>query len=153
MRDDKTAQIATLETSQSGLSAIQIAALSALLSGETIKAAAESAGVDRSSIHRWLREDWNFQAARNRGLEAIQAATMAGLHSLAQSALEVVRGAIAEGDQQAAISVLKGLGLLSGRQTVTRSGNAEVLREEYEVRRREAASDLKLRGLTTFSLD
>jgi len=150
MSSDKTAQITTLEANQSGLTASQIEVLSALLSGETIKAAAELAGVDRSSVHRWLRDDWKFQAARNRGIEAIQAATIAGLQSLAQSALEVVQKAIRDGDQQTAINVLKGVGLLSGHQIVPRSGNPEVLREESEVCRREAASNLKIRGWGVF---
>lgn len=153
MSSYKTAQITTLEANQSGLTAIQVEALSALLSGETIKAAAELTGVDRSSIHRWLRDDWNFQAARNRGIEAIQAATIAGLQSLAQSALEVIQDSIRDGDQQTAINVLKGVGLLSGHQFVPRSGNPDVLREESEVRRREAASNLKLRGWSIFPHD
>ena len=150
MSSDKTAQITTLDANQSGLTAIQVEVLSALLSGETIKAAAELAGVDRSSVHRWLRDDWNFQAARNRGIEAIQAATITGLQALAQSALEAIQKAILDGDQQTAINVLKGLGLLSGQQVVLRSGNPEVLREEHEVCRREAASNLKIRGWGIF---
>lgn len=150
MNSDKTAQITTLEASQNELTAIQIEVLSALLSGETIKAAAKLAGVDRSSVHRWLRDDWNFQAARNRGIEAIQAATIAGLQTLAQSALEVIQESIRDGDQQTAINVLKGVGLLSGHQFVPGSGNSDVLREESEIRRREAASNLKLRGWSIF---
>lgn len=150
MSSDETAQIATLKASQGGLTAIQTEVLSALLSGESIKAAADLAGVDRSTVHRWLRDDWHFQAARNRGIKAIQAATITGLQALAQSALEVVQKSILEGDQQTAINVLKGLGLLSGQQIVLRSGNPEVLREEYEVCRREAASNLKIRGWGIF---
>ena len=150
MSSHETAQIATPEASQSGLTAVQTEALSALLSGETIKAAAELAGVDRSTVHRWLRDDWHFQAARNRGIEAIQAATITGLQALAQSALEAVQKSIRDGDQQTAINVLKGLGLLSGHQIVLRSGNPEVLREESEVCSREAASNLKIRGWSIF---
>ena len=150
MSSDKTAHIATPEASQGGLTAMQSEVMSALLSGETIKAAAELAGVDRSTVHRWLRDDWHFQAARNRGIAAIQGATITGLQALAQSALEVVQKSILDGDQQTAINVLKGLGLLSGQQIVLRSGNPEVLREDIEVCRREAASSLKIRGWGIF---
>lgn len=146
----ESAQIATPDTRQDALTAVQIEALSALLSGETIKTAAEVAGVDRSTVHRWLRDDWHFQAARNRGIEAIQTATITGLQSLAQSALEAVQKSIHDGDQQTAINVLKGLGLLSGHQIVSRSGDPEVLREESEVCRREAESSLKIRGWSLF---
>jgi hypothetical protein len=150
MSCDETAPIATLEASRNGLTVIQSEVLSALLSGETIKAAAELADVDRSTVHRWLRDDWHFQAARNRGIEAIQSATITGLQALAQSALEVVQESIRDGDQQTAINVLKGLGLLSGEQIVLRSGNPGVLREESEVCTREAASNLKIRGWNIF---
>ena len=146
MSSDKTAHIATPEASQSGLTAMQSEVMSALLSGETIKAAAELAGVDRSTVHRWLRDDWHFQAARNRGIDAIQTATITGLQALAQSALEVIQKAISDGDQHTAINVLKGVGLLSRHQLTPRSGNPDVLREESEVRSREAASNLKIRG-------
>ena len=150
MSCDETAPIATLEASHSGLTAIQSEVLSALLSGETIKAAAELADVDRSTVHRWLRDDWDFQAARNRGIEAIQSATITGLQALAQSALEAVQNSIRDGDQQTAINVLKGLGVLSGHQLTPRSGNPDVLREESEVRSREAASNLKIKGWSIF---
>ena len=86
MRDKEIAQIATLKDSDRSLSPTQIDVMAALLSGKTIKSAADQAGVDRSTIHRWMREDWDFQAARNRGVQAIEAATITGLQALAQSA-------------------------------------------------------------------
>jgi AcrR family transcriptional regulator len=44
----------------------QTRALGALLGGATITAAAEAAGVERTTIYRWLRDDVAFQGAYNR---------------------------------------------------------------------------------------
>ena len=52
MSNDETAQFAILEASQSGLTAVQTEALSALLSGKTTKGAAELVNVDHSTVHR-----------------------------------------------------------------------------------------------------
>jgi transposase-like protein len=43
----------------------QLQAIDALLLGKTITASAEETGVDQSTLHRWLREDYRFQAALN----------------------------------------------------------------------------------------
>lgn len=146
MSSNETAQFATVDAGLCELTVVQIDALSALLSGETIKTAAELAGVDRSTVHRRLKDDWHFQAARNSGIQAIHAAIITGLQALAQDASKTVRESIRAGDQQTAINVLKGLGLLSGRHANLGSANPDVLREESEVSAREAASNLKIRG-------
>ena len=43
----------------------QQAVLERLLAGETVTAAARAAKVDRSTVHRWLKEDYTFGAAYN----------------------------------------------------------------------------------------
>jgi transposase-like protein len=45
------------------LSPCQLAALEALLAGKTVTDAAAAAGVDRSTLHAWLKTDFPFQAA------------------------------------------------------------------------------------------
>ena len=47
------------------LGARQTRALAELLGGSTVTSAAKAAGVDRSTVHRWLREDFTFQASLN----------------------------------------------------------------------------------------
>jgi hypothetical protein len=49
-----------------GLKLNQTIALEHLFAGKTVTKAAEAAGVDRTTVHRWLREDWAFQAAYHR---------------------------------------------------------------------------------------
>ncbi len=147
MNSDKRAQIDTDPTSEEKLSSSQIKALSALLAGETVIRAAEISQVDRSTVHRWLREDWEFQAARNRALRAIQDATNDSLLALAQDALDAVGAAIRDGDNQTAINVLKGLGFLSGSPIQYGSTDPEVLREESELLIRENNSARKQRSM------
>jgi len=45
------------------LSAPQAKAIGAILSGQTVTAAAEKAGVGRATVYRWLRDDTAFLAA------------------------------------------------------------------------------------------
>ena len=98
------------------LSAPQTAALEALASGATVTAAAATAGVNRVTVHRWLREDFSFQAALNQTrLDLRDAAAMARLLKLADSAAGTVQEAVEQGDVRVAVTVLKGLGLLSER--------------------------------------
>ena len=58
VRDDQTAE---------GLAPIQAAIVEAMLAGNTITDAAAEAGVNRHTVHRWLKGDFAFQAALNRG--------------------------------------------------------------------------------------
>ena len=133
MTSDRRAQIATDPTDQVDLSSSQMKALSALLAGETVIRAAEISQVDRSTVHRWLRDDWAFQAALNRAHLAIQEATRTSLIAIAQDALQTVGTAISNGDTRTAIIVLKGLGFLSGSPAQYGSADPKVLREESDL--------------------
>jgi len=96
------------------LSLRQTAALEPLLSGASITKAAELAHVDRSTVHRWLREDPEFRAALNAAKREFRRELTARLHGLANAALEVVEKAVVNGDARVAIAVLRGIGLLPG---------------------------------------
>ncbi len=65
------------------LSTQQIKVVNALLAGSTVTKAATSAKVNRTTVHRWLREDWNFQATLNRGKIELSRAATARLTALA----------------------------------------------------------------------
>ncbi len=132
----------------------QIAALERLLAGETVTATAEAVGVDRSTLHRWLREDYMFQARLNQAKGELADATQARLLRVADKAAEVVGKAVDQGNLNAALAVLRGLGALSG--TLGRPGceDPEVLRqaavlaqEESELLRAERKNSLQLRSL------
>ena len=119
------------------LSPTQQKALSALGEGATITAAADAAGVDRTTVHRWPREDFAFQADWNRLRAEIRKDNVARIEHLADSAFDAVRTAIEEGDARIAVTVLKGIGLLDG-QTPSISDDPAILREEADLAKLEA---------------
>ena len=108
----------------------QLPALESLLAGCSVLEAAEAAGVSRETVHRWKREDWAFQAALNRGQRDIQEAIRGRLLAAAGTATTNVAGAIEDGDLRSSITLLKGLGSLSGQLPPIGSDDPEVVREE-----------------------
>ena len=103
-------------TSDDGLSPTQELALAALLAGKTVTAAAQQAGVDRSTVYRWLRNPYQpgFRLALERGRWELRQAVQARLLTLADKAADCLEVTLAQGDGKAALALLKGLGLLNG---------------------------------------
>ena len=132
---------------EAALSAAQSLALTRLLAGETVTEAARAAGVDRTTVHRWLREDFSFQASLNRGKREIRQAIQARLLQIAHEAVGTVESAVQDGDVKSALATLKGLGVLSGRCVAIGSEDAETLREEAELSAKQAAQDRLMRRL------
>ncbi len=97
------------------LSPEQQSALERLLIGDTVTASAKVAGVHRATLHRWLQNDFVFQAAWNRGRAEVRDSSEAALLRLAPKALAAIEKALDGGDVQTAIALLKGCGLLSGK--------------------------------------
>ena len=89
-------------------------ALAALLAGKSVTDAAAAAEVDRTTVHRWLKDDFGFRAAFNRERHRLREAMQSRLMTLAEKAMECVERSIADGDGKAALALLKGLGLLPG---------------------------------------
>ena len=109
------------------LSRSQEAAMQALLSGEQITAAAKTAKVNRSTLHRWLKEP-EFLAALNTCRSELREAQHDRLASLASSAIEVIEQALEEGDARTALAVLRGVALLDGQAPHTGPTNADRIR-------------------------
>jgi hypothetical protein len=145
---DKMQQNATDEGEPGKLTTLQLQVLAALLSGSTATAAAEVAGVDRTSVHRWLRHDWGFQAALNRGRRELQDGLQAHLERVAERAVQAVSDAIEAGDLRAALAVLKGLGFLGGHPAEIGGDDPGILRKESELASREAYGERIFRELT-----
>ncbi len=61
----ETQQISTPHGTGYELNSKQLIVLEQLVAGATITHAAETGAVDRSTVHRWLREDYAFLAAYN----------------------------------------------------------------------------------------
>lgn len=78
----------------SGLSSAQDIALSALLAGQTVTAAAERAGVGRETLHRWLRKDKAFGAAYDDGKAELRDMARVELHALVSDAVARLRAIV-----------------------------------------------------------
>src|SRR3954470_11486988 len=113
-----------------GLTPAQEGAVAALLAGKTVTEAAAAAGADRTTVHRWLKDDFAFLAAYNRGRREMREALQGRLMALADKAVGAVESAVAAGDGKAALALLKGLGLLPGRATGIGSDDPEELASE-----------------------
>lgn len=122
-------------------------ALTALAGGATVTAAAEAAGRDRTTVHRWLREDLAFQAAHNRLRRDLRREATVQLDQIVHRALETVRSAVDSGDVRTAQAVLKGTGLLPGTRSFIGRDDVAELREEADVQAEERASSRLWRRL------
>jgi len=108
----RNATLAT-PTAPVALTPAQVAALGALLSGASVTAAAEAADCDRGTVYRWLKQP-EFLAAYNHGRQDLLAASQTRLLALADRAVAVVERAIdQDADAKTALSLLRGLGVLS----------------------------------------
>ena len=109
MPRNKMQHNATLER----LSPAQVIAIDAMLAGKTITAAASAAEVDRATVHRWLKDDFAFQAELNRGRREMRRATLGNLERLAAKAADCIEKAIDQGDVKSALEILKRLHLFA----------------------------------------
>ena len=95
------------------ISAKQLNIIELLIAGDSVTNVAESTGVGRSSIHRWMREDPFFQAGLNLARQERFVRHARTLEEIAASAVDNVRRAIVdEGDLKTSLIVLDKLGLL-----------------------------------------
>jgi hypothetical protein len=111
--------------------------LAALLAGRSVTDAATAGEVDRTTVHRWLKEDFGFQAALNRSRRQLREAMHSRLMALAEKAAETVERAIsADGDSKTALALLKRLGLLNGELPSIGSADPRDLKEEHVRKKR-----------------
>ena len=98
------------------LSPSQITAIAAITSGATITEAASKAGIDRSTIHLWLKQDAVFVAELNRAKLDQLETLHAELRSLAGEATHTLRELLTTPETppairlRAAIAVIQAVG-------------------------------------------
>ena len=85
-------------------------------------AAAEAAGVDRTTLYRWLRNKQHFQEALDRALEELEATFAPRLTAVADEAIDRLKGAIWAEDSKTSLAVLEKLGLLRPRRSELSEG-------------------------------
>ena len=115
------------------LSSLQLKVLELLIAGESITRAAEKAGPSRETIHRWLKNDFEFRATLNRMKQEIQESVDAQLLATSRRAAETVAQAVAGGDVKVSLQVLRGTGSLSGGRPVVGSADPSHLKDDAEV--------------------
>ena len=114
------------------LTPAQHLALEALLAGRTVTDAAAAAQVDRTTLHRWLKDDMAFQAAFNRGKRELRDAAHVRLMQVAAKAVDCVEQAVESRDAKTALAVLRGLGLLDGNPEIGSDDPATLASERAE---------------------
>ena len=128
----------------------QILAVEHLTTGATVVKTAELVGVSRETVHRWLREDWNFQAAANAARRELHDAVQRRLLVMTDRALSTVAEAIDRGDLGTSLALLKRLGTLDALAPPIGSDDPRVLAEEAQIKTREAETARTLRRINTF---
>ncbi len=112
---DKMQQKLALVPPQPNIDALKQQALLQLLEGHSVTKTAEIVGINRATLHRWLREP-KFIAERNSRAKEAREACQERLRHLAGAAVEVVENRINAGDLKAALAVLKITGLAAGER-------------------------------------
>lgn len=90
MARSKTPQNAT-ENDVRTLSPAQTLALLALVAGQSVSQAAVAAGVERTTIHRWLSKDPLFAAEFNAARLELAESVQSGIRQLADDAIAALR--------------------------------------------------------------
>jgi len=105
-------------------------AVECLTAGNSITHSADVVGVARSTIYRWLNNDYEFQTALDNVRERLRIEADLRITCLLERAIVAVSSAIDDGDARTALAVLKGSGLLPGALPTRGSGvtNTEVNR-------------------------
>lgn len=119
--------------------------MAALLAGQPVTAAAGAADVARETVHRWLKDDFQFRAAYNAARNELRDAWRVKLDSLAEKAIHAVERAISANDAKAALVVLRGLGLLDGKAPASAEDDPDKLKDAAEERKKEEVRSKRFR--------
>jgi DNA-directed RNA polymerase specialized sigma24 family protein len=100
------------ENGNEALAVEQQTALELLLLGKSVAETAKTAGVGRSTVHRWLKHDPAFRAAYNEWHDQLKESSRSRLLMLTDKATDALEKALEAGDARAALQLLKGMGLI-----------------------------------------
>lgn len=89
-------------------------ALAAFAAGKTVSRAAEAAGVDRSSVYRWLRGEPSFIAEVNRIREERVTSIQSKLREMSETAVEVLHKILLDEKAPASVRFKIALAVLDG---------------------------------------
>ncbi len=90
----------------------QLTAIDGIVSGKSITAAAHAAGIDRGTLHRWLRDDPTFRAVYHERRADLVASAQGRLLTIVEKATATAEQAIGAGNVGGA-DVAQTMGLLA----------------------------------------
>ena len=102
--------------SKRGVSAAELKPIEAIVSGKTMTAAAEAAGVDRTTLYRWQRTNAPFREAMAQAREELEATFALRRAAIADTAFEGLQGGVLV-DPKTALAFLEKSGLLQPRRS------------------------------------
>ena len=117
----------------SELAGAQQTAFGALRAGQSFAQAAEAAGVNRTTIYRWVQGDPRFQAAYNAWKQEMSESANSRLLKLAERAVDVVEKALEKGDARVAVQMLKHMAVMRKPQ----AGSTDVETLEFQMEHQE----------------
>jgi len=117
-------------------------ALAAIASGKSARAAAIDAGVHCGTLYRWLKDDPSFSAAYHTWQSERRESARARLMALTDNAVTVVTKAIDKEDIRTALTILKGLGVLTS--ITPGPTDADQLKRERDVAERRKENELSM---------
>ena len=110
--------------------------LETLSSGLSIAFTARKYQITRATIYRWINKDPDFRALYNQWLQSVRHTCHMRLMAMAERATDALAEAVDRGNSKVAATVLRGLGMLSGKA-------GEELCDPGHVRREFALRDLE----------
>jgi transposase len=138
-------RLAGSEVQGVGMSTAQESALAALRAGSSFPKAAEEAGVNRTTVYRWVQRDPAFRAAYNAWQRELADSAHARLLKLSERAVEVLEEALKYGDKDVAYKMLKHLGILRPRKAGPT--NEQVLKLQIDLKEKRELRRAELRML------
>lgn len=121
------------------LSPVQRKAIELLARGRSIKATGREAGVGRTTIYRWMREDPEFIAVYNLWSDELIESARTRLASLINPSVDTMAHAIRNRDARCAATLLKEMKVLGPRPSGPHDPAEIRKRQEIAARHREAA--------------
>jgi hypothetical protein len=100
------------EVTALALSPAQLTAIQSMLSGHSLGASADAAGITRMTLYRWLHKDPKFRAAYNAWQSDAIMSVRTKLLSMSDAAVTTIGRAV-KSDPKIALGVLKALGTLT----------------------------------------
>ncbi len=134
------ASVSSAEAISLALPPPQRAAIEMLTSGHSMIESATAAGVNRTTLYRWLKNDPNFKAAYNAWQHDALATARGKVLALTDAAVDAVRRALTKGDAKTALVILKSTGILDRPEPGSTDPDEIKTREAIE--RKQSDTDL-----------